>query len=1590
MKKTTPKAGTRTVGLNKNALAAALGQAYASRWLAYGFMTCGLAASAPALPATEHTSTYTGDLGVGDSVRFTGAPAWGYVSAGVSLTAAGNNLIEITNASTISRGMAVQAFQNGTITALNGITIRALGQNIVGAVAGNIGPPTLPSSDFVGTLILHNADIFAVGRYSSGVVAMGHGAVLELANSRVESQGLGALSNNWGVGVATGAGGHATITDSTVITRGDEGAALAMLAGNATTPGYLLALRVNVETHGDGAPGVYSYFRQDNYAALDDVMVTTSGVSSAGLRTNGGEIIVQAGGVRVQTTGQGSEGVRSRDLRGLVHGPGAMQITTEGPDAPGLLSEYGATVEATAPGGSVVTHGDRSSGVKAQIGGMLDVASYSVETTGSDSYGAEALGYLNLPDRGGPSATVRGGSITTRGQGAFGGFAHDQGRVTFSDGLRVDTYGVGSHGLVASDDTSADAATADAINSTVVTHGNGAAGLWVTGTGTVTTSGGAKVETHGDDATAALTSVSAGGVGGTMSLADTALLTHGADSAGLTSRGGNMAVGSGVTVETFGERSSAVVLAGTDAVSPTFDAGFTARTYGAESHGLSLREGATYTLTPDPGALALNNLQLAGAGSAVVHSQDAGSVLTLGAGIDLSRAQLGVQALGAKAQDGGRIVFTADTTTGGTQIVALGSTGVATLEFQEGSDAIGSAALIDSGGALDLSSRASALDLGSLEGAGAVHLGANDLVAGGNNGSTLFSGTIDGSGNVRKTGTGTWTLRGNQVFQYGGDTFVDSGVLRLADITDSATFSRRFVLNGGWLDLSGGTGVSEPPDREWRELDLVQGTPGAGGGVIGSSDKVVYDVAGGDAQAIDYTLGGATSAEQGIFVEKRGEGVLDLRGVNNYAGNTRVLGGALRVTQDANLGNRELGREVVLDGGGLDIQGDVAAVLRTIELGQNATVNVGDAYTGTWAGAMDTGACPCMLTKTGGGTLVLGNTTHLGGLALQGGTTQVNGGLVGGAATAISASAGSTSTMTLNGSRVAGSARAVEAAAGANLRLQAADTRIEGDMRAGGVDARLNAGLSGASQFTGVTSQETGGRVDLQLDDAESQWLLTGDSTVQDLSNRGMISFGPGTGGYRKLDVMGDYTGGGRVGFNTELNLGGPLADQKTDRLLIRGNVTGPSTAISVNATGSGANTNIGNSHQYVASEGISLVQVTGDSTLDAFKLDSGGLPYVAAQGSAFQYRLFGYGPGSPYGLADPAQGATTDTRLNWDYRLQTAYETRDSKIVPGMPDNDEPVRRMLVDQAPSYAIVGLALQRYGYFVTTNLQQRLSDMAMATDRTPRPRIETYGRVIGENLDYRSDRSWEDYGGTFEQTHRAAQVGASVRVSRNSQGELRVGGAMTIGSLKATPSSGAPTRLQSDAQSLSLTGQWSNPQGWYANAVMTATHYSGNVTVGRARAGRVKANGVDFSVEAGKTYTLSNGLELTPNAQLSANFLRPDNTHDKDAGAVRIESRHTYTARIGGRLAKPLQNSVSWKPYVTVGLAQTWSGKGAVRIGDDANLNAGKTGASAFLGVGASGQMTKSLAVYGEVAREARIGSGGFSGTAANIGVRYAF
>lgn len=114
---------------------------------------------------------------------------------------------------------------------------------------------------------------------------------------------------------------------------------------------------------------------------------------------------------------------------------------------------------------------------------------------------------------------------------------------------------------------------------------------------------------------------------------------------------------------------------------------------------------------------------------------------------------------------------------------------------------------VNAPGQFDLNGFAQVLDL--LSGNGTVKLGNGALTAGSANGSSTFSGFIDGTGSVAKTGVGNWTLASPS--NYSGVTTISGGKLIVTANTALGSAAAGTVVNaGGSLQLDNNVNYSTP------------------------------------------------------------------------------------------------------------------------------------------------------------------------------------------------------------------------------------------------------------------------------------------------------------------------------------------------------------------------------------------------------------------------------------------------------------------------------------------------------------------------------------------------------------------------------------------------------------------------------------------------------------------------------------------------------------------------------------------------------------------------------------------------------------
>jgi autotransporter-associated beta strand protein len=373
---------------------------------------------------------------------------------------------------------------------------------------------------------------------------------------------------------------------------------------------------------------------------------------------------------------------------------------------------------------------------------------------------------------------------------------------------------------------------------------------------------------------------------------------------------------------------------------------------------------------------------------------------------------------------GGLTSFTDSSNAGSATITTNGGSLTQFVAFSDGANA---RFITNAGGTVDFSGTSGAdglnqISAGSIEGAGTYFLGKNQLTVGGNNLSTVVSGTInDGGGSggtgasLIKVGAGTLTLSG--VNTYSGTTIVADGTLLLAGSGTLGASTAQLQVTGGTLDLGGTTQTT-------GAMTIFDGQI-----INGTLNSTSYDLQNG---LVSATLTGGA-------VTKDGVGTVTLTSANSYSGGTTINDGTLLLAGAGTLG--AITGQLQVNGGTLDLGGTTQTTgAMTMVDGQaiNGTLNSTsyNLQNGLVSATLTGGA----VTKDGVGTVTVtgvnsysgGTTINDGVLIITNGGALSTGGIVmnGGTLTA-------SQSFTLNNSVIFNNAAvsALTAAAGQTLTL---------------------------------------------------------------------------------------------------------------------------------------------------------------------------------------------------------------------------------------------------------------------------------------------------------------------------------------------------------------------------------------------------------------------------------------------------------------------------------------------------------------------------------------------------------------------------
>ncbi len=206
--------------------------------------------------------------------------------------------------------------------------------------------------------------------------------------------------------------------------------------------------------------------------------------------------------------------------------------------------------------------------------------------------------------------------------------------------------------------------------------------------------------------------------------------------------------------------------------------------------------------------------------------------------------------------------------------------------------------------------------IGSLSGAGAIDLGAATLTSGGNDATTIFAGSIIGSGGLVKSGNGSLTLSG--ALSFTGGAVVNSGML---DLYGSGSFAGDVTVNSGaTVSILTGSGLGASTNTVHLSIGTLQ--VAAASGTINSPNPVTINTAG----AIDVASG-MTFIQNGSLtgsgtLSKTNAGTLRFNMPTAFAGSLSIAGGTFSLGNTATASS--LTAVSMISGGTLELDNSAA------------------------------------------------------------------------------------------------------------------------------------------------------------------------------------------------------------------------------------------------------------------------------------------------------------------------------------------------------------------------------------------------------------------------------------------------------------------------------------------------------------------------------------------------------------------------------------------------------------------------------------------------------------------------------------------
>ncbi|OZU98602.1 autotransporter outer membrane beta-barrel domain-containing protein [Enterobacter roggenkampii] len=537
---------------------------------------------------------------------------------------------------------------------------------------------------------------------------------------------------------------------------------------------------------------------------------------------------------------------------------------------------------------------------------------------------------------------------------------------------------------------------------------------------------------------------------------------------------------------------------------------------------------------------------------------------------------------------------------------------------------------------------------------------------------------------------------------------------------------------------------------------------------------------------------------------------------------------------------------------------------------------------------------------------------------------------------------------------------------------------------------------NGASTSLTTTSSQLNGRIltnsavsNLNLT-SDSQWNMSADSNVTNLTNDGsVVNFDTG-GAFKTLTINQDYVGnGGLLRMNTALG----DDNSPTDRLIVEGNTSGTTLVSVLNAGGSGAQT----------INGIELITVNGNSAgvfNQSGRIAAGAYDYFLVRGEGSNSRNWyltnrvvtpPVDPGNPEEPGQPGQPGQPE---------QPGQPGQPGNPTPSPNPGGEPVIR------PENLSYTANLVAANNMFVLRLHDRLGETQYTDILTGESKVTSmWMRNVGGHTRFR-----DETGQVKTQANRyVVQIGGDIaQWSRNGQERFHLGimgGYANQQSNSRSSISGYQSNGTIHGYSAGVYGTWyQNEQdrtGLHIDSWLMYSWFDNTVSGEDLPSESYKSKGVTASLESGYTFHLAdftgskgsvNQWYLQPKAQVIWMGVESDDHREANGTLVQGEGDGNVQTRLGLKTYLKGHNAIDeglqreFQPFIeanwihnTRNFATTLNG---VTNSQEGSRNIGE------LKTGVEGQINPRLQVWGNVA--AQVGDAGYSDTSAMLGVKYSW